>query len=231
MSGNDRVDQLLAYREQLRAGCADRTSIGWKINLGIWSGLGLFAGALATGKVAQLKSSATCVLSSLLVLSTLFYVYWVFVVACRNVLQARKIEKIDSTANSLLCIDLSQKAEPSDCCVDKLLARIEKRKRQNSAWKWFEDCHSQFLQICITLLLVVLAIVMLRFREEAHADAASATQPCNCTVVVSQKEKVARPATSEAEQIIPSGSKAADRLESRKAEKSLEAPDTRGAGP
>lgn len=126
------VETLLRAREAFRAGCSDRVSLGWKINLALWSTLGLLAGVMLTGRAAEYEPWWVCVIVGVLLATAILYVWWIAEVGKRNETEAARIRGIDKRIRKSL--------------------RIEPDKRR----RWCKTYHSQILQVAITVALLVL---------------------------------------------------------------------------
>jgi len=137
------IKALLELREQHRRGCSDRTSNGWKLNLGLWSALGLLAAGLASREPRQLELEPCAKLMLTLILMILLvpHTFWAYVLGKRNEEEARKVRCLGTEIESKIG------GKRGKCATG-----------EKSRWLW--TYHSQILQIAITVCLAGLILTL-----------------------------------------------------------------------
>lgn len=131
------IAYLLKIREQRRQGVADRSSNGWKTNLGLWTALGTAIGVLGARGTPGLSGRLPWVMGGLMVFLGVVHVIFVSCIAKYSDEEASVIWEIDKC--------LSNRFD------------LPKVKARKCPWKYY----SQIFQVCTTIVLGVLLVLVL----------------------------------------------------------------------
>lgn len=152
MGTKESVELLLKHADFAWRSYSDRRAIEWKVNFGLWTALGVFAGFVFQLNTETLLMQIVYLASGILIFPMAVYIMWKFEIQKRNTRDLKAMYYYWEKANDELA-NLGDKLANLKCAPH---FKKDKPNFDKPKFPWLRRTHLS--QVLITLLFVILAI-------------------------------------------------------------------------